>query len=437
MNKTPELTVKKTSQLLVANNTKAKNSTFFTNFKTIILLTIFAIKEVVFVHKFFLRTLFRSSISDVPPPIKLKVGYRNKLQFKMILLIRYLLKDQFWGQQWYKGVHNSILQNLKQQNLDPNQLKMPIPTVKLEEISPEEFWQKYVKTCTPVIIKGGAKHTSAYQNWTPEMFGDRLGEIDVRILDNNEPVIGKLKEVIDSKGTERQLYLSFCSNIFSSHPELSDELGHLDFRKYLGGNSTRFIGAQLFLGVHRATGTGAHCAGGYNLFFQIAGKKKWTFVHPDYLWLMYPMLDRDFNFCASFLKKDYDEQYLNRYAPLQQYCPKYEAVLEPGDILLNPPWLWHAINNLTDETIAVATRWVPLGIKRSNTFFDLMQLLSPKAWQNRFYALSRNSDDSSVLERNTNFLVKKHQDFVKLSQNDPKATLEFDQWSQNDQFSPF
>ncbi|MGL5940006.1 MAG: hypothetical protein ACRC2S_06400 [Waterburya sp.] len=137
MNKTPELTVTKTSRTLAANNAKAKNSTFFRNFKTIILLTIFAIKELVFVHKFFLHTLFRSSISDVPPPIKLKIGYKNKLQFKLILLIRYLLKDQFWGQQWYKRVHNTILQNLKQQNLDPNQLKMPIPTVKLEEISPE------------------------------------------------------------------------------------------------------------------------------------------------------------------------------------------------------------------------------------------------------------------------------------------------------------
>jgi len=432
MKTTEKLAVKKTSSL--SNRAKAKIFKNFRSFKAIILIIIFAIKEVVFVHKFFLYTLFRPSISDVPAPIKLKIGYGNKLQFKLFLLLRFLLKDQFWGQQWYKRVHNSILRNLQQQNLDRSQLKMTIPTVNLVEISPEKFWQKYVKTSTPVIIKGGAKHTYAYQNWTPEMFGNRLGEVEVRILNNNEPVIGKLKEVIDSKGTERKLYLSFCSNIFSYHPELADELGYLNFRKYMGGNSTQFIGAQLFLGVHRATGTGAHCAGGYNLFFQIAGKKKWTFVHPDYLWLMYPMLDRDFGFCASFLKKNYDEQYLNRYAPLQQYCPKYEAVLEPGDILLNPPWLWHAINNLTDETVAVATRWFPLGIKRSNTFFDLMQLLSPQIWQDRFFALSRNSDEASLLERKTNILVKSDRDFVRLGQNKTMITLEFDQWSQDYQF---
>ena len=92
-------------------------------------------------------------------------------------MLRFIFKDQFWGHQWYKRVHNSILQNLKQHHLDHevplrdrNQLTMPIATLKIGEISPQEFWQKYVRTATPVIIKGGAKHTYAYQNWTPEMF---------------------------------------------------------------------------------------------------------------------------------------------------------------------------------------------------------------------------------------------------------------------------
>ena len=428
------------------NVAKAKISKWFRGFKATLLLTIFAIKEVIFVHKFFLHTFFRSSVSNVPrncdgesqSPIQLKIGYWNKLQFKLILLLRFLLKEQFWGQQWYKRVHNSIWENLQQQNLDRRQLKMPIPTVKLGEISPQEFWHKYVKTATPVIIKGGAKHTYAYQNWTPEMFGERFGDVEVRILDPsiNEPIMSTLKEVIDSKGTERQLYLSFCANIFSSHPELSDEIGYLNFREYMGGNLTKVIvaGAQLFLGVHRATGTSAHCAPGFNLFFQLRGQKKWTFVHPDYLWLMYSMLDRDFSFCASFLQKDYDEQYLNQYAPLQQYCPKYEAILEPGDILLNPPWLWHAIDNLTDETIAVATRWSPRGIKRTNTFFDLMQLFSPQVWQDRFYALSKNPDEPDVLERKTNILVKSNKDFVRLNKDNRVKTLEFDKWPQEHHF---
>merc|ERR1719261_369418 len=28
-----------------------------------------------------------------------------------------------------------------------------------------------------------------------------------------------------------------------------------------------------------------------------------------------------------------------------------------ADVMLNPPWWWHAIRNVSDETVAVASRW--------------------------------------------------------------------------------
>jgi hypothetical protein len=63
---------------------------------------------------------------------------------------------------------------------------MRLPTVRSREISSQDFWQKYVKTGTPVVIKGGAKHTYAYQNWTAEMFSDRFGDFEVNILEGND-----------------------------------------------------------------------------------------------------------------------------------------------------------------------------------------------------------------------------------------------------------
>lgn len=419
------------SNPLAQDTTQAKQK-WFRLLKATFLLIIFTIKEVVFVHKFFLHTLLRSSISDVPPPFKLNIGYENKLQFKLILLIRYLIKDQFWGQQWYKRVHDSILKNIQQQNLDRSQLKLAIATIKPGEISAKEFFQKYVKAGIPVIIKGGAKHTYAYQNWTPKMLGDRFGNLQVNLLDRdtNELFAGTVKEIIDSQGTTRNLYLQNCSDIFSAYPELSKELGCVEFREHMGGKSTRFGGEQLLLGVHPSTGTDAHCGNNTNLFFQIYGKKKWTFVHPDYLWLMYPMLNRLFTFCASFLKKDYDEAYLDKYAPLQQYCPKYEAVLEPGDILLNPPWLWHDVNNLTDETIAVATRWFPLrGLRSTNVFFDMMQLFSPTIWRLRFEALTKKPDEPFIMDEQARGLVKSQTEYLGFGKAKTDKNWEFfHQW---------
>ncbi len=415
--------------------TKKLSPSWFRNLTAIVISVIYGIYEVVFVHKFFLYTFFRPSISDVPPPVQLNISYWNKLQFKAILLMRYLLKDQFWGQQWLKRVHRSILEDINKQSIDFSNFKMPIPTVEPGEISAQEFWNTYVKTNTPVIIKGGSKHTFAYQNWSLEMFQERFGDFKVNITNqsrNEKADVSTFKNVIDS---DEKLYVSFWANIFSAHPELVDELGCLEFRKHMGGNATYFIGAQVFLGARSSTGTHPHCANGNNLFYQIRGKKKWTFVHPDYLWLMYPMLDRLSFFCASFLKRDYDQAYLDQYAPLQKYCPKYEAILEPGDILLNPPWQWHAIDNLTGENIAVATRWAPAtGQKRANTFFEFIQLLSPYMWGTRFDVLRKQPDAVGVLDEKAGDAVKSQDDFVKLGNEDGLIPWEFDKWPKEYQF---
>jgi hypothetical protein len=283
-----------------------------------------------------------------------------------------------------------------------------------------------------VIIKGGAKHTFAYQNWTMEMFRDRFGDFKVSTTNqsrNDELGVNTIKDVIDS---EDKLYITFCAEIFSAYPELMDELGCLELRKYMGGNP--IIGTQLFLGASTSTGSHAHCADANNMFFQLRGKKKWTFVHPDYLWLMYPMLDRFFLFCRSFVKRDYNQAYLEQYAPLQKYCPKYEAVLEPGDILFNPPWQWHAVDNLTEETIAVATRWALVGQKEANTFFDLMALSSSHIWRINFEVLMKEANAIGVLDENTGNLVKNKEDYIGLGKEDKITAWEFDKWPKDYQF---
>jgi hypothetical protein len=296
-----------------------------------------------------------------------------------------------------------------------------------------------------VIIKGGAKHTFAYQNWTMEMFRDRFGDFKAEIINQSldehnvnmfKPDVGTFKDVIDSRESEDKLYIAFCADIFSAHPELVDEVGCLEFRKHMGGNYTQFFAAQLFLGASTSTGSHAHCASANNLFFQIRGKKKWTFVHPDYLWLMYPLLDRFFLFCGSFLRKDYEQAYLEQYAPLQKYCPKYEAVLEPGDILLNPPWQWHAVENLTEETLAVASRWIdPIGQKHANTFFELMQFLTPHMWRIRFAQVMKQHDEvGDVLHEIPGDVIRDTKDFVTLGKENRIIAFELDKWPKEYQF---
>ena len=405
----------------------------------VMVLTLFLVKELVFTHVFFIRTLFRGSISATPPPVKLDVGYWNKVQFRIILLLRYFAKDQFAYQAWMKKVHGRILARLEASEAESQYgMRLPIATVQPGEMDPKTFWKPYVKTGTPVVIKGGAKDSKAFEKWTPEYFAENYGDFKVNIVEqnSNEHFVGSFGDVVSSAGTDRKLYIHNSASIFSYNPELFDDLGCLDRKEQMGGRQTMFLGAQLFLGVHPTTGTEAHSASNTNLFYQVYGKKKWTFVHPDYLWLMYPALNRFFLFCASFVKQDYTEDYLEQYAPLQKYCPRFEAVLEPGDILLNPPWQWHAIENVTDRSIGVATRWTSVGrVNRTNTFFDMCQLLSPAIWRLRFQGFMTNPGEPVIIDENTRGLVDSHDDYVDFGRkNAAKEVHDFHQWPEEWQF---
>lgn len=68
---------------------------------------------------------------------------------------------------------------------------------------------------------------------------------------------------------------------------------------------------------------------------------------------MYPGLSKGMIWPSRFDFRDpnYDE------APLYRYVDRYETVLEPGDVLWNPPWVWHGVQNLT-ESIAVSMWWI-------------------------------------------------------------------------------
>ena len=116
---------------------------------------------------------------------------------------------------------------------------------------------------------------------------------------------------------------------------------------------------QIFVG-RQGTGTPFHHAAVYNWFYQVDGKKHWWFIDPYDSFLTYPVaiLGRAAGFSFCLFPYEYNEKAF----PLFQYCPMYSAVLEPGDVLFNPPWWWHAIKNVTETTVAVASRWHTDGI---------------------------------------------------------------------------
>lgn len=407
--------------------------------KALLMLTVFFVKDVVIIQGLFLRTLLRSSVSDAAPPVRLNIGYWNKLQFKIILIARFLTRSQFLFHSRLKRVHDNILHRLESQGLTKADLDVKVPTFRPGEKSPEFIFKNYVRRGIPVVIKGGALDTRAAKVWTADYFKERYGHVEVHLLDQQkrEHFRGTMGECIDSRGTERQLYANFTSNIFSYNPELFDDLRCLDYRDHMGGPKSRFMGAQLFLAVHKGTGSQQHCAGNTNVFYQIQGMKKWTLVHPDYLWLMYPMLNLYGMYIASFLRHDMTQEALDRYAPLQKYCPKAEILLEPGDILINGLWQWHSVLNVTDVTIAAATRWLFLTPFTSNSLFEAISLMSLNSWIGRFKVLVRsNPGESMLLDETSISLVKNDDDYVDFGKpGSAKRFMRLEQWPAEYQFA--
>ena len=47
---------------------------------------------------------------------------------------------------------------------------------------------------------------------------------------------------------------------------------------------------------------------------------------------------------------------LSTYPEILEYLPRYDIVLEPGDILWNAPWWWHRIENGDGFNVGLAIR---------------------------------------------------------------------------------
>jgi hypothetical protein len=96
---------------------------------------------------------------------------------------------------------------------------------------------------------------------------------------------------------------------------------------------------------------------------------------------MYPVVDDVAYFSGSLL--EYPEpppEAMESDYPLWKYCPRFEVVLKPGDVLYNPPWYWHRIRNESSPTIGSASRWLILPPARSNALFDFYL-----TWHARFF----------------------------------------------------
>ncbi|HYD47019.1 MAG TPA: cupin-like domain-containing protein, partial [Terriglobales bacterium] len=139
------------------------------------------------------------------------------------------------------------------------------------------------------------------------------------------------------------------SAVIDENPELRHDLD----MEWLSGFRSRWSlrGYPQFFLAPGGTYTPVHCAMESNAFVQVHGQKHWILQSAMYQPLLDPPADRMPYFRTDFLPEQPSAQF-----PLGPYAPGMEVVLDPGDVLYVPPFVWHYVENLT-ATIAVAYRF--------------------------------------------------------------------------------
>jgi hypothetical protein len=199
-----------------------------------------------------------------------------------------------------------------------------------------------------------------------------------------------LAEMVANIQSNGEYYANNLEDLFNEHPEFRDDLLLREIEVYSraapkvdpgatkGWRLPRWgevLSTQIF--ISNANGrTGYHCAAGGNFFLQVYGRKRWVFVNPRHTPFMYPVIRKDFIYSGSpvDVRMDSEEQTRAGYG-LYNLIPKYEAVLEPGDVLYSPQWWWHTVDNLS-LSIGVAMRF-RTGAFAENPIYSAMTGLSP------------------------------------------------------------
>ncbi|HMD32600.1 MAG TPA: cupin-like domain-containing protein [Candidatus Acidoferrales bacterium] len=254
------------------------------------------------------------------------------------------------------------------------------PVDRRREFTPGAFLDEYFLPGIPVVLEGAAAEWPAVKKWTPEYLNQLCGRDEVAVLDgqnwtanqngrkeavSTSETIVEVQELLKNVTGGGAWYGAFLE-LMDKYPGLREDID-LSFVKRFGHMNEqipwqRRVLAKMYVGGP-GTATSFHCAGVSNLFVQMYGKKKWVLIAPQYTPFMYPASNRGINWQSrvDFRDPDYAS------CPLYRFVDRHETVLEPGDVLWNPPFVWHGVANLT-ESIAVSLWWFNVTRAFRNSF---------------------------------------------------------------------
>jgi hypothetical protein len=284
--------------------------------------------------------------------------------------------------------------NINYMTIDPKNNTYVLPSINADQLSLISQYTNNYRT--PLVIKGLIKDFPCVKKWDIEYLKKNCGQYLVKgfsksdgsdLLSDQFSNVTVLENVKFSNACDmikngEQIYINNFHSIFIDCEILQKDL---DLQKLNEITPIEYADtSQLFFGP-KGTGTTLHCAMKSNIFYNVKGKKKWTFIDPIYSEYLSAVLSNNGIFVVSKLNYFKDKSILKN-------IPKYEYTLEEGDVLFNPSWWWHCVENMTEYTIGVANR-SNLGF----SFFDNNnQIFTINSFLTRPYQLYKISNMDSL-----------------------------------------
>ncbi len=265
----------------------------------------------------------------------------------------------------YKRLHHALIARL------PERETLPLREIDAGNASRAAVIDLSEDYTRPIVVRGLLRDMPCLRHWgNRQWWLDRYADENVLCNDSKQSYMLPFREAL----ARDDIYVSGTASIFQRRPELGEMLDNDHIRAITPKEpNDKPLFYQLFLG-HPKQGSTVHSAASINLFRQVSGRKKWYFIPPDQTPYVRPKIFANgYPGTRHTIQPHGDEPGSPWFARLKRYT----ITLEPGDLLINPPWWWHAVENLPGDglTAGVATRFVA-GARtlRVDTFKSMLAL---------------------------------------------------------------
>ncbi len=316
-------------------------------------------------------------------PLKLRIAYN--LRFVLQHFFGFKALTSFYAS-WNKNIQKGIFDSIKK--LDRGQLEVD----EFEStVDPYLIRKNYIRKGVPFVIRKGAASWPALKKWDFSFFREEYGDHPVLLTNHSDlgdderipSTETNLKNIIDGIDHNSLKYARF-NPLLDTYPVLQEDLNQDWLDKV---RDTKFMKHHaLFIG-NKGTKTNIHNAGNDNIFIQIRGRKRWLIWDQSSYYIFNPEVNR----APAKSSPINPNEIPNEENPSYNHTPYYETILDEGDIMFIPAYMWHYVENLT-PTIGLGARWLsPLNTIKNNPLFAILELFntSPSIfktmdWRNGF-----------------------------------------------------